>query len=233
MGSSPARLLDTLFARLFPSRCIGCGLRGVVVCADCRSTIPWLPQAVCPLCAAPSRLARICPGCRDEPLRLDGARAACAFEGVTRKAVHDLKYRGLQDRAAFLAELLAQAIERRPLAVDLLVPIPLAPGRRRQRGFNQSELIGQHLAGRLSAPMMSAVLVRTRETPRQVGRTAAERRANIEGAFTCAMPEVVRGRRVAVVDDVMTTGATLGVAAEALRVAGASRVYGLAVAREI
>jgi ComF family protein len=150
-----------------------------------------------------------------------------------RRAVHDLKYRGIKERAALLADVLAQAIERRPLAVDILVPVPLAPARRRQRGFNQAELIAGSLGERLDWPVDPSLLVRVRETPQQIKRSAAERRENVADAFACPSPDAIMGRRVALVDDVMTTGATLGSCAEALKMAGAARVYGLVVAREV
>jgi ComF family protein len=232
-AGAQASILERLLATLFPSRCLGCGLRGVVLCDGCRADVPWLTAEVCPICAAPSRLARICHGCRAEPSPLDGSRAACRFEGVVRKAVHDLKYRGIQERAALLADVLAEAIERRPLAVDALVPVPLAPGRRRQRGFNQAELIAGCLGERVGWPVEPSLLARVRETPQQIKRSAAERRENVADAFACPSPDAVVGRRVALIDDVMTTGATLGACAEALKVAGAARAYGLVVAREV
>jgi ComF family protein len=233
MSGAQATILGRLLRALFPSRCLGCGLRGVELCPACRTTIPWLTAEVCPICAAPTRLARICGSCRAEPPALDGSRAACRFDGVVRSAVHDLKYRGIQARAALLAELIAETLGRLPLAADVLVPVPLAPGRRRQRGFNQAELIAIRLGNRLGWPVEPSLLARLRETSRQVERSAGERRANVAGAFGCSVPEAVIGRRVAVVDDVMTTGATLNACAEALKEAGASRVYGIVVAREV
>lgn len=195
--------------------------------------MPWLPAAVCPYCARPSRLARICTVCDRDGSELNGVRAACQFEGVAREAIHDLKYRRIRSRANMLAELMLEALAKRPLAIDVLVPVPLAPGRLRQRGFNQAELVARLVGERLGAEVAPDALVRTRETSQQVGRTAEQRRANISSAFGCRLPEAVNGRRVAVVDDVMTTGATLSACAEPLRAAGAARVYGLVVAREV
>jgi ComF family protein len=218
---------------LFPSRCLGCGLRGVSLCSACRPTVPWLGAESCPRCARPSRLARICQRCRAGPPALDGVRAACRFEGIVRKAVHDLKYRGIRERAGLLGDLVAEAIERRPLAIDLIVPVPLAGSRRKQRGFNQAELIARRLGEHTATTMLGDGLARVRETPPQVGRSGPERLVNVAGAFACRDAGPVAGRRVAVVDDVMTTGATLGACAEVLRAAGAARVFGIVVAREI
>ena len=226
-------LLQHLLTAAFPPRCVGCGLRGVDLCHDCRTTVPWLEAALCPYCARPTRLARICAACDREGPELNGVRAACRFEGVAREAIHDLKYRRIRSRAGALADMLIEGLARRPLAVDVLVPVPLAGGRLRQRGFNQSALVAQLVGRHLGVEVVEDALVRARETSAQVGRSREERRANMEGAFACKLPEAVTGRRIAIVDDVMTTGATLAACAEPLRVAGAARVYALVIAREV
>lgn len=233
MAGSLAGLIGSLLELLFPSRCFGCGARGSTLCDACRSSIPWLGSEVCPRCAAPNRQARICRACIDGATVLGGIRAACRHEGIARTAIHDLKYRRVRARSDTLANLLAEEIARRPLAIDLLVPVPLATGRRRQRGFNQSELIARQLSVHLGVPMSGALLRRVRETPPQVGRSMAERRENVLGAFKCAEPSAVVGRRIALVDDVMTTGATLEACAEVLSASGATRVYGLVVTRRV
>ena len=230
---SAAGLLGAVLDILFPLRCAGCGRRGENVCPECRPSIPWLGTEVCPMCASPSRLGRICRRCSEGDLALDGARAACRFEGLVRKAIHDLKYRGIRARAELLGELAAEAVARRPLAIDLLVPVPLSGGRRRTRGFNQAELIAEEIGGRIGVPAAASCLERVRETPPQVGRSQDERRENVRGAFRCREPDLIAGRRIALVDDVMTTGSTLSAAAEALKASGATRVYGLVVAHEV
>ncbi|MCC7369594.1 MAG: ComF family protein [Chloroflexi bacterium] len=226
-------LLHRLLAALFPPRCAGCGLRGVDLCGDCRARISWLGPEVCPWCAVPTRLGRICRDCARQRPHFDGVCAASAFEGAVRTAVHDLKYRRVRSRAALLADLMLTVLEDRPLAVDVLVPVPLASDRRRTRGFNQSELIADVLGQKLGVPVAAGALERVRETPRQVGRSAVEREANVAGAFACRSTELVLRRRVGIVDDVMTTGATLAACTEALRMAGARQVYGMVVAREL
>jgi ComF family protein len=175
----------------------------------------------------------LCRACREDASALDGVRAACRFEGLVRQSIHDLKYRRARVRAPLLAELLERTLAARPLHIDFLIPVPLAPGRRRERGFNQSELVARALSERIGVPVDGQGLNRVRDTPRQVGRTVDEREQNVAGAFECASRESVRGQRIALVDDVMTTGATLRACAATLRAAGAERVYGLVVAREV
>jgi ComF family protein len=144
-----------------------------------------------------------------------------------------LKYEGQRHLARPLSELLLDCLAARPLAVDLLVPVPLDRGRGRERGYNQSALLAEPIGRALGLPLLAGALRRTRATRPQVGLSARERRANVRGAFACADPSAVEGRRVLVVDDVMTTGATLEACADALTAAGAAVVYGLVVARDL
>ena len=232
MPGTASALLGSLLHLLFPLRCAGCGRRGMNACPACRAAIPWLGTEICPLCASPSRLGRICRACGEGQRALDGARAACRFDGLVRTSIHDLKYRGVRGRAELLGEIAAEAIARRPLAIDVLVPVPLSAARRRERGFNQAELIAAEIGRLIGVPVAGASLERVKETPPQVRRSRDERRENVLGAFACRDASQIAGRRIALVDDVMTTGSTLSSAAEALKAAGAARVFGVVVARE-
>lgn len=229
MASAALRWLLDL---LFPARCLGCGQRGGLLCAGCEPTVPYLPPAACPTCARPATDGQRCSRCRAAAPALDGVRAVCWLEGPVRRGIHQLKYRRARVVADWLAGLLLASLAARPLLADLVVPVPVPPDRLRQRGFNQAELLARPVAAATGAPLAPGLLVRTRPTRPQVGLGAAERRRNVRGAFACLDPAAVRGRRVLVVDDVLTTGATLDECARALKAAGASQVYGLAVARE-
>ncbi len=202
------------------------------VCGSCEELIPWIGRECCPRCARVSQLGRLCGRCRNNPGALDGLRAACTLEGLVRRALHDLKYRQARFLAELAAGLLVQTLVARPLRVELLIPVPLSAARRRERGYNQSELIARHLSEQLGVPLLADALERLRDTPPQVGRSAAERRANVSGAFAVRRAGEINGKRVALIDDVATTGSTLAACAEPLKAAGVSRAFGLVVAHE-
>ncbi|MCC7106924.1 MAG: ComF family protein, partial [Chloroflexi bacterium] len=212
----------------------GCGRRDAVLCIECRPTIPWLPAAVCPRCARRTVDGRLCERCaRQGSPALASVRAACAYGGPVRTALQRLKFRYVRALAPFAAELVCEALQARPVQVDLLVPVPLHPSRRRWRGFNQSELIARELGERLGVEVVPGALARVRDTPPQVGRSAAERRRSIDGAIACPDPSLVAGKRLALVDDVTTTGSTLEACARPLVAAGAAYVTALVVAKEL
>jgi ComF family protein len=214
---------------VFPPRCVGCGARGVLLCPACMAAIASIAPPACPSCGRRTTRPGICPVCRAYPNALDGMVAATEFATPVRECIHALKYEGQRGYAAILAAMARTALTRLPVA-DAIVPVPLSRERLRDRGFNQSLLIGRHLAGD-SLPVMPGWLARTRDTPPQVGQDRAARHANVAGAFACPDPAAVRGQRVLLLDDVATTGATLDACARALRAAGVASVHALVVAK--
>jgi ComF family protein len=148
------------------------------------------------------------------------------FEGVIREAIHVFKYNGERGLAAPLAALLA---DHRPLEADALVAVPLHSERLRERGFNQAQLLAQELGRLWQIPLLTA-LSRVRATDHQVGQSASDRAVNVAGAFVWSSPTPPPGRLL-LIDDVLTTGATLIACAEVLCAAGAREVEGLALAR--
>ncbi len=226
-------LLGTLASLLFPARCVGCGLRGALLCPSCDRDVPWLDYPLCPGCGRVGRHIDERNGCSGTSAHLADVMVACAFEGPVRKAVHALKYRGARNHAALLGDLVVRARALDLGGVDVLVPVPLSRNRQRARGFNQAGLIAREVGSRLDVGVMAGALVRSRDTASQVGLSGAERRTNVAHAFRCPDESAVAGRHLALLDDVTTTGATFRACAEPLMAAGAASVVGLAVARGI
>lgn len=230
----------TLLELLFPKSCCACGARpvGGAFCGDCSILVEALPAWRCSRCAGPvappGAGARVqgrvgCGSCVAAPPAFAEVLAPLVYGGAIADAVHRLKYRGRREVARGLASLVAVPYGRALRGVDLVVPIPLHPTRRRQRGYDQAELLAREIARSAGVSFDGRLLRRVRDTPRQVGRSREERAQNLVGAFEAGGR--VEGLKIAVVDDVVTTGATAAAAAEALVLAGASRVSVLAVAR--
>jgi len=177
----------------------------------------------------------LCGLCRRVAPEFRQAVAYGAYEGALRDLIHIFKYQRVQSAGPLLGRFLAQAVSRMHLPERLMViPVPLSPGKRRARGFNQAEAIAKaFLRTQPSAGIQldTASLIRTRDTASQTGLTRHQRRANLRGAFAVSDRAKVRGRSVLVVDDVMTTGTTAGECARVLRRAGAEQVFVATVAR--
>lgn len=174
--------------------------------------------------------AGICPRCLRRPPRFDAAHAAFRLATPVRQSVHALKYHADFSEAALLGELMSLPLATRadPLP-QLLIPVPLHPLRLIRRGYNQATEIARHLSRRLAVPMNAHIAQRQRRTEDQIGQTKAARLRNMRGAF--ALNIDLTGLHVALVDDVMTTGATLDALARACRQAGAVRIEAWAAAR--
>jgi len=159
------------------------------------------------------------------------ARVLGPYEGALGAALRQLKYRGSTGLAPALSERVG-ALPPELHASDLLIPVPLHPKRLRQRGFNQAGRLATALGHRLGLPVLDHALVRSRNSASQVGLSRTQRLANMRGAFALVDATAVEGRRILLIDDVMTTGATVDACARALMGAGATRVCVWAMARQ-
>lgn len=221
-----------LIEAAFPVACAACGARfgeesRLPLCAGCLGGLVDCGPAFCLDCARSGGSPRTCrrPGHR----RL---RAGFTWNEPLRAVVHAFKFGAAEDLAAPLADASwsGPAFRAAPRP-DLVVPVPLHPVRRRERGYDQASVLAAAFAARAGAPVVAA-LVRVRATRQQARLPAAARRANVAGAFALCAPAVVRGRRVALVDDVVTTGATVDAAQAVLTAAGARRIETWCVAYE-
>lgn len=227
-----ARPLTSLLARL-PSQCEVCrAWPSRRVCDACVARFAP-PATRCRTCAlpVPDGVAR-CGECLREPPPLDACLAACGYAWPWPGCIAQFKFHGEAGWAGPLATLMRSVpwVEPALDRCDLVLPMPVGPARLRERGFNQALELARRLA---PAKTEAALLLRTRDTPPQRGLSRAERLRNLEGAFAIEplRADGLRGRRVVLVDDVMTSGATLFCAAAALRLAGAAHVTGLVFAR--
>lgn len=220
---SPRRLLD----RLLTQDCFVCGEEcgPSSVCERCGSELPVDPVA-CPVCAVPTLEGAVCGQCLRAPPAFDATRAAFAYRFPVDRMVQALKYRGRLALAGFFADALRPF---RPLGDVLIVPMPLHRRRLRERGFNQAVEIARPLARAWGAPLALAAVTRAVHTAPQASLPWKARSVNMRGAFRCDVS--FDGKAVLVVDDVMTTGATLDELARTLKLRGAARVENLVIAR--
>ncbi|MGQ9521776.1 MAG: ComF family protein [Anaerolineae bacterium] len=230
--SFPEILLGSLLNLLFPPRCVVCRRVGTWLCPECVNQLPRLSSPVCQRCGTPITHGMFCRTCREAPLRLEGIRSVAPFRGPVRSAIHYLKYRHARELADPLGELMAQYWQQNPLPAEVIVPVPLHPSRLRRRGYNQAALLAWALGRRVGLPVDEDALCRVRATASQMRLQAADRRRNVENAFHC-LTDRMGGRRVLLVDDVCTTGATLEACADALREGGARQVWALTLARTV
>lgn len=215
---------------VFATHCLLCDepapARGI--CSACWQELPWLAGRGCTSCAHPLATPGVCGRCLADPPHFDRVIAATRYGFPVDGLIQACKYGG---RLAVIRALAAMLDRHRPQHADLIVPMPLSAQRLRERGFNQALELARALAGSATAPVNAAVCVKMRETAPQTRLPWKERRKNIRGAFV-ALGDLT-GKHVVVVDDVLTTGATMSELARNLKHAGAASVTGWVVARTV
>lgn len=233
MSNSIYRIFDNclpIVQWLVSSVCLLCGGRGNVhgLCEGCRDSLPRLAGMHCPVCAIPDPTGELCGRCLDTPPHFDRVVAPFMYEYPATVLIQGLKYRGNLACARPLAAGLAEALDQEPYP-DLIVPMPLAPARLAGRGFNQAMEISRRMAMDFGLNISVDICRRTRESAPQAILPWKQRATNVRNAFACDVD--VSGKSVAVVDDVLTTGATLNELALTLKRRGAREVIGWIAAR--
>jgi competence protein ComFC len=238
---------DALASVFFAAGCRICGdllvrASRVPLCDGCLSAFSPLPEEQCEVCGqalagfslAPEQ-SMVCPICRQKTYAFDRARSFGVYDGTLVRAILLLKFEQITPLGELFAHRLEELVQREPemLTADVVVPVPLHRQREKERGYNQAALIAKPLAKRLRLPYKAVLLMRTRPRPDKQILTFTERWESVRGAFATRPGSQVDNRRVLLVDDVVTTGATLDACARALRDAGAKSVIGLTVARAI
>lgn len=235
LSGSLRRVQSALLDLLFPPRCVACHRAGALVCAACAQAVLPVGPVICARCGRPqSQPVARCEQCQQvtaDPL--SRVRIAALHASPLREMIHAFKYEQQPELAALLARYLVALMQTLPWSttfpsVDGVVPVPLYSARHQERGYNQAELLASAFCASVQLPLCAAWLVRQRSTPSQVGLTAVERRRNVEDAFIAT--HAVSGKRLLLIDDLYTTGATMRACAQAALDAGAVAVYGLALA---
>lgn len=240
MAAVMGKVLDFVYAFLAPNRCRVCGAGlmdwgNAYLCCGCLSGMPWILQDACGRCGFPAGKyvggRDECFRCRNGRIRLDGAIAVTRYRGAARNLVRSFKFGGETELSGLLSGLMAQRVRSAEFfdKVDVVVPVSLHARRRRRRGFDQAWLLGEGVAGLTGLEFRGGGLERIRQTPSQALLRRRRRLVNVQGAFVARCG--FEGEGVLLVDDVMTTGATMNECARACREAGAGRVFALTFAR--
>jgi ComF family protein len=224
--------IRSIFNRIMPHACLLCGAPAGAspLCRGCHADLPWHRPQQCPQCACPTPGGQLCGACLKHPPAFDRTQAALAYAFPIDRMIPRLKYHGQLAVAPVLGECLADAVGNAPRP-DRLIAMPLHAQRIRERGFNHASEIARVVATRLGLPLDTASCRRIRDTPPQMGLKHDQRRRNVRGAFACSGD--VQGQRIALIDDVMTTGTSLDELAKTLKKAGALEVQNWVVARTL
>lgn len=217
---------------VLPQDCFLCGAesRDDLLCPACAGDLPRLPRLCCPVCALPTPLGETCGACLVKPPHFDATLSCFRYDFPIDRLIQALKYQHRLVVSGYFAAALLDAAAQ-PLQADLLLALPLSVERLRQRGFNQALEIARPLARWLGLPLPTESCRRVLDTAPQASLPWQERHKNIQGAFECSLD--LSGRHIIVIDDVMTTGATLNEFARTLKKHGAAHVTNWVVARAL
>ena len=224
--------LKTVLEIVYPLHCGGCGIHGNILCKGCTDTFRVIEEAsTCPLCGRWTGKSIICGECMQEKRGFQQGYYGFYFETKLRDAMHAFKFNGRKDVGRHLVSLVKGTILSFAEGFDCIIPVPVTEKRLRERGFNQSFIIGEEISRITNKAMYHAVLQKTRDTKDQFTLSRDERKKNIKGAFTIRDRKAIKGKRILLVDDLFTTGYTAQEASRVLLGAKAKTIIFFALAR--
>src|SRR3972149_385224 len=225
---------ENLLDCLFPKSCVGCGKKDTYLCENCKSKIVIIKAPTCLGCGKLKPKGQYCKTCRPK-VGLTGVIIAAHYEeGPLKEAIHTFKYDFVYDLHEELSTFLAEALKRNNFKKNYLVTyVPLHRSKENWRGFNQSKLLAKNVSLKLKFELIEEALEKNKNTKRQIELKRGERFKNVEDTFRASAKYVdkVKGKRIILVDDIITTGATLNECAKALRDIGAKEVWGLVLGK--
>ena len=212
------KLVDRLLDLLYPPRCLFCGKlladSSVGVCTGCLGRIPRVPAGAC----------------RRDLKDIEWCAAPLYYQGRVRDALLRYKFDSVTAYGRIFADFMAKSIDEIEFSCDSITWVPLSRRRLRKRGYDQARILAEELADRLGLPCVQLIEKRVDNKPQSSTGNAEKRRENARGAYACPNPEAVRGKRILLVDDIVTTGATLSECARVLKEAGCAEIYAAAAA---
>ena len=223
--------IGTIFKQFIPAQpCVLCGSMSHygLWCEACNAALPYLNAPHCPVCALPTPQGELCGHCLKKTPLFTRTIAVFGYQFPVDRLIQAMKYHQQLALAKIFSEKLLQKIDQTNLP-DYVIPMPLHPAKLRRRGFNQAQLIAALLAKSLDRPLLAHACYRLRDTPSQTSLPWKERSKNVRGAFSCDVD--LSGRHIALVDDVLTTGASMGALAFAVQKQGAREISAWVVAR--
>lgn len=233
------KIINFFLDLIFPKICLGCKKEGSYLCKNCLEKIPLTDKFICHFCGQPSFLGRTCEKCQKK-FYLTGLIFACSYKNdLVKEAIKILKYKYLQELSKPLSYLLIKCLKNshffsnfsQPNFHYLVIPIPLHRKKFLSRGFNQAELIAQEMAKEFKLELKNDLLIRAKNTISQTDLKENQRFLNVKDVFKVKEKKFVKDKIIFLVDDVITTGATLNEAAKVLKRVGAKEVWGLTISR--
>ncbi len=216
---------------IYPPSCCGCGIIGSDICPECFSQVEiYRPDPTCKICGGDANSTKICPTCSNQNPRYDRICSWGIYSGILKLIIQEYKFNRRIKLADFLIDPLVKCIVDWNPVIDIIVPVALSKQRMKTRGYNQSAIIAKMIAERIDVEFSGKALIRMKNTKPQVSLSAKERCLNVVDAFSANL-SFVKGKNILLVDDIITTGATINECTKALKNSGANKVYVFTIAR--